>query len=126
MSGETRVAGGTDDRGQPAAASSPCPRPPLTLLAYFGTVVSVLVVDAVYGRLTAAAVSGAVVFAVLAFGVLRGVLSAWVLLVVVHLGSAAVLIARGDWWPVSFNAVLVGLLVARPTRDYVGCRRGPQ
>src|SRR5215210_1879787 len=106
MSGETRVARRTGHE-EPGAAFSPRPRPPLTLVAYFATFVSVLVFDAVYGRLTAAAVSDALVFAVLALGMLRGMLSAWVVLVVLQLGNVAVLIGRHDWWLVGCNALLL-------------------
>jgi hypothetical protein len=75
--------------------------------------------------MTAAALGGASVMVALAFGVLRRLTSAWIVLIVLHCGNVAVLSGRGDWWPAASNLALLALLIARSTRDYVRHREGP-
>ena len=57
--------------------------------------------------------------ALLVLGVLRRLRAAWVALVVLQCGNMAVLSGRGEWLLEAGNLVLLVLLVARPTRNYV-------
>jgi hypothetical protein len=75
--------------------------------------------------LSSAALGGAAVLAVLLLGVLWRLRAAWVALVVLQCGNVAVLSGRGEWWLVAGNLVLLALLVARPTRNYVFHREDP-
>ena len=109
-------------RGQaePGGAPSSRSRPPLAFAVYLLLVLAVVVFDALDGGLTASGLGGAAVWATLALGVFWRLRSAWiVLIVVVHCGSVVFLSSRGDGWQAAFNLVLIGLLVSRPTRNYV-------
>ena len=122
------IKGSDPHRGEQAtagAASASHSRPPGTLGAYLAFVLAVLVVDAVDGGLSSDALGGAAILAVLVLGVLRRLRSAWVVLVVVQCGNVALLSGRAEWWLVAGNLVLLALLVARPTRNYVLRREDP-
>jgi hypothetical protein len=114
--GEQATAGG--------ASASPS-RPPGTLGAYVALVLAVLVVDAVDGGLSSDALGGAAVLVVLVLGVLSRLRSVWMALIVLQCGNVALLCSRGEWGLVAANLVLLALLVARPTRNYVLRREDP-
>jgi len=86
---------------------------------YLLLVLAVFVFDALDGGLTASALGGATVWATLALGVFWRVRSAWMVLIVIHCANVVVLSSRADGWQSAFNLGLIGLLVSRPTRNYV-------
>ncbi|MBD0348563.1 MAG: hypothetical protein ICV59_05370 [Thermoleophilia bacterium] len=97
-------------------------RPPLTVIAYVALTASIAVATLVYwGRDTRSSI-GAVLLAVVLLGLLRGLLFAWVFLIVVEASFfLGVLTNRPAWWwwVVPVKLALVALLLSRPTWRYV-------
>ena len=115
-----------DARGQPDSGGvrSSRSRTPLSLAVYFVLVLTVAVIDALDGGLTASAQGGVAVWSALAFGVFWRLRSAWIVLIVLHCGNVVLLTGRGEWWQSASNLVLIALLVSRPTRNYVARPEG--
>lgn len=106
-------------QADPEDVPSSCSRPPLSFAVYLVLVLAVLVFDALDGGLTASALGGAAIWGTLALGVFWHLRPAWMVLIVLHCGNVVFLSGRGEWWQAAFNLVLIGLLVSRPTRNYV-------
>jgi hypothetical protein len=110
------------DFGTVALDVSPRRRPPLTVIAYVALTAAAAVTTLVYWGPDARSLGGAVLLAIALLGLLRGLLVAWVVMVVAEASFyIGVLTSRPAWWwwVVPVKLALLSLLLSPPTWRYV-------
>ncbi len=101
-------------------------RPPVTIVAYLAIVAVALVAALLDAGTDPRVLFGIAFFAATAYGLLGGVWWVWLVLTVLQvLTLLGVVIDWPAWWLVAFNAVLLALLLSRPTRSYTRRRPAP-
>jgi hypothetical protein len=95
-------------------------RPPVTVIAFFAVVVTVLVYLLLFGRVDGWLFGGGLLLLLASFGLMRGIWFAWLLLTVVAAGDLVMAAIRWPAWEAALvNGTLLALLVFPSTLRHV-------